>query len=224
MPVYWFSTFVITTTIVVLIACVAYTKITVQSIVALHSLANLWVMLISTLLVLSVHHYYGNLYPFHRHLRTNDVLCNMYSAFSMVNLFIPPTSLMLILVIHYRAVFWSRFNNKLECKHLVVLTLTIWLITSAVVAIWTSFHNNYSSWYCSPFMVRNSFAWVSVILQSVALICSLTSGIIFITCYSKMIFHVHKEEAFVKAARSKNISTTRQFVVKFCITCSLYAS
>ena len=223
-PVYWISSLIFTSAIVALIICIAYTKINVQAIVALHSLFNLWVMLISTLMVLSVHHDYSNQYPFHRELKSDGVICTIHSALSIVSLLIPSTSLVLLTAIHYRAVFWSRFENKLENKHIVGFVLLTWFTVTVIMSLWAAFHNNYSAWYCLPFMASNSFSWATVILQFATTISSVTFFIVFVICYVKMILQVHKEEALVKSARSRKISTTRQLSVKFGITCVLHAS
>ena len=181
-------------------------------------------MLTSTLMVLSVHHDYGNLYPFHRKLKSDAVICTIYSALSIVSLLIPSTSLVLLIAIHYRAVFWSRFNNKLENKHMVGLVLLIWFTVTVIMSLWAAFHNNHSAWYCLPFMASSSFSWATVILQSATVFGNVTFFIVFVICYVKMILQVHKEEALVKSARSRKISTTRQLSVKFGITCVLHAS
>ena len=224
MPIYWISAFIFMTTIVVLIICIAYTKINVQGIVALQSLVNIWIMLLAVLIVLGVHHDYDDLYPFYRDIRSDGIPCIIYGALSIVSLVVPSTSLVLLSVIHYRAVFWSRFDYKLERKHIICPVLLIWLTIAVLVAVWISLHNNYLSWYCLPFTTAYSFSWAPVILQPVVVLISITSITIFVTCYVKMILQVHKEEASVKSARSKKISTTRQLVVKFFITCLLHAS
>ena len=224
MHAYWFSTCISTLTIVVLIICIAYTKIRIQTIVALHSLFNLWVMLISTLMLLSVHHHYGNLYPFHRNLPSDEVFCGIHSALSIVSRFIPSTSLVLLIAIHYRAVFWSRFDRKLERKQMGYFVVCIWITAMIVVILWTMLQGSIINWDCYHFMASNSFSWTSIISHLVCLICSITSFITFVTCYVKMILQVHKEEALVKSARSKKISTTRQIVVRFGFTFVLHAS
>ena len=224
MPAYWFSTCISTAAIVVLIVCIAYTKIQVQTIVALHSLFNLWVMLISTLMVLSVHHHYGNLYPFHRNLPSDEVFCRIHSALSIVSRFIPSTSLVLLIAIHYRAVFWSRFDNKLERKQMVYFVVCIWITAMIVVILWTMLQGSILNWHCYHFMTSTSFSWPSIIPHLVCIICSLASFITFVICYVKMILQVHKEEALVKSARSKKICTTRKIVVKFVFTFVLHAS
>ena len=175
-------------------------------------------------MVLSVHHDYGNLYPFYRELNSGVVLCTVHSALSIVSLLIPSTSLALLTAIHYRAVFWTKFDNKLEQKHIVGLVLLIWCTTTVFMALLATFHSSYSTWYCLPFMTTGSVSWAPVILQSVTIVVTLSSLIVFVTSYVKMILQVRKEEALVKSARSKKISTTRQLAVRFAITCVLQAS
>ena len=224
MPAYWFSASICTLAIVVLIVCITYTKIHIQTIVALHSLVNLWVMLISTLMVLSVHHHHGNLYPFHRNLRSDEVFCRIHTTLSIVSRLIPSTSLVLLITIHYRAVFWSRFDNKLERKHMVYFVVGIWIAAMIVGVLWTMLQGSILNWYCYHFMAPNLFSWTSIIPHLVCIICSITSFVAFVICYVKMILHVHKEESLVKSARSKKISTTRKIVVKFVFTFVLHAS
>ena len=224
MPIYWISVLIFTTAIVVLIICIAYTKINVQSTVALHSLINIWIMLLATLIALGIHHDYDDLYPFYRNIRSDSIPCIIYGALSIISLVVPSTSLVLLSIIHYRAVFWSRFDYKLKRRHIIIPVLLIWLTTAILVTVWTSLHTYYSSWYCLPFTTAYSLSWAPVFLQPVLIISSITSLITFVICYVKMILQVHKEEALVMTARSKKISTTRQLVVKFCITGLLYAS
>ena len=175
-------------------------------------------------MVLSVHHNYGNLYPFHRDSSSESVLCTVYSSLSIVSLLIPSTSLALLTAIHYRAVFWTKFDNKLENKHVVGLVLLVWFTTTVFMALLATFHSNYSTWYCLPFVTSSPVSWAPVVLQSLSIIVGVTLFIVFVTSYVKMILHVRKEEALVKSARSKKISTTRQLTVKFAITCVLQAS
>ena len=196
----------------------------VQSIVALQSLVNILIMLLATLIVLGVHHDYDDLYPFYRSIRSDSVPCIIFGALSIVSFMVPSTSLMLLSVIHYRAVFWSRFDYKLERRHIICPVLLIWLTLAVFVTVCTSLHNNYPSWYCLPFITTYSFSWAPVILQPVAIIISVTSIAIFAACYVKMIMIVHKDEALVKSSRSKKISTTRQMIVKFLITSLLHVS
>ena len=218
MVAYWVSTWICTSAIVVLIVCITYTKIHIQTIVALHSLVNLWVMLISTLMVLSVHHYYGNLYPFHRNLESNKVFCRIHSALSVVNRFIPSTSLVLLIVIHYRVVFWTRLNKKLERKHMACFVVGIWITAVIVVILWTMLQGNLLNLNCYHFMAPNLFSWTSIIPHLVCIICSITFFITFVICYVKMISHVHTEKALVK------VFTTHQIVVRFVFTFVLHAS
>ena len=224
MSAYWVSTCICTSAIVVQIVCIAHTKIHIQTIVALHSLCNLWVMLISTLMVLSVHYYYGNLYPFYRNLRSIEVFCGIHRSLFIVSRLIPSTSLVLLIVIHYMAVFWSRFDNKLERKHMVYFVVCIWILAAIVVILWTMLEGSFLNWQCYHFMAPNSFSWTSIIPHLVCLVCSIISFITFVICYAKMILHVQKEEALVKSARSRKISTTRKIVVKFVFKFVLHAS
>ena len=224
MPAYWISSCICTLAIVVLVVCIAHTKIHIQTIVALHSLVNLWVMLISTLMVLSVHHHHGNLYPFHRNLESDEVFCRIHTTLSIVNRLIPSTSLILLIAIHYRAVFWSRFDKKIERKQMVYFVVGIWITAMIVVILWTMLQGNVLNIHCYHFMASNSFSWTPIIPHLVCLVCSITSFIIFVICYVKMILQVHEGEALVKSARSKKISTTRKIVVKFVFTFVLHAS
>ena len=223
-PIFWLTVIILLASIIWLIVCIAYEKLKVQSLVALQSLINLWVMLISILLLLSLHHDYDNQYPFHRYQRSDDTACSIHSALSVTSLFVPPQSLILLTLVHYRAVFWSRFNSKLEHKHIIGPLLLIWLTLIVIVALWVSFHRDYSNWYCLPYVTSDSFSWAAVILQPLSIIHFLTYFFTFVIFYLKIMFHVRKEEALVKDARSKKISTLRQIIVKFRITCILYLS
>ena len=164
------------------------------------------------------------LYPFYRNFRSIKVFCGIHRSLSIVSRFIPSTLLVLLIAIHYMAVFWSRFNNKLERKHMVYFVVCIWILAVIVVIIWTMLEGNLLNWHCYHFMAPNSFSWTSIIPHLVCLVCSITSFIIFVICYVKMILQVHKEESLVKRARSKKISTTRKIVVRFGFTFVLHAS
>ena len=112
-------------------------------------------MLISTFMVLIVHHHYDNLYPFHRNLPSDEVFCRIHSALSIVSRLIPSTSLVLLIAIHYRAVFWSRFNKKLERKHMVYFVVGIWITAMIAVILWTTLQGNILNWQCYHFILMD---------------------------------------------------------------------
>ena len=119
-PIFWLTVIILLASIILLIVCIAYEKLKVQPLVALQSLVNLWVMLISILLLLSLHQNYDNQYLFYRYQRSDDTACSIHSAMSVTiddtacsihnalsvtSLFVPPQSLILLTLVHYRAVF-----------------------------------------------------------------------------------------------------------------------
>ena len=217
---YWTSLFVLLGTISLIIYYSASTKITVQSCVAIHALVNIFAMLILTLLVLIAHYIYGLNYPLSRSHTTGGVACVLHSSLSIITYLIPPSSLMLTTIIHYRAIFWIKFNNKLQIKNLLYPILFIWLVTLALAALWTSFHGPYTSWYCIPF--TSSHSWLSTILQSVISIICMTSLGFCVGCYSKIVIYLHNEEKIVKAMRSHNISNTKTLAIRFVFTFLLH--
>ena len=174
-------------------------------------------------LLVSVHHDYHHNYPLQRASRLDNVACIAHSLLSTMTLLVPSSSLLLLTLIHYRAVFWSQFDNKLSAKQLALPILLIWLIAITTSALWTVFHRHQSGWYCLPFIRYNSstFSWVEAILQSMVTLTCLVSLVIFMVYYSKMIMYLYKEEAAVKAMRSKKISNTKQTLIRFSFTCFL---
>ena len=170
---YWTSLFILLGTVSRIIYCSVSTNFTVQTCVAIHALVNISAMLISTLLVLIMHYIHGLTYPLIRASRERRAACALHSSLSISTFIVPSSSLLFMTIIHYRAIFWAKFDYKLQVKHLVYPILVIWFVTSAFAVVWTSFHGHYSSWYCLPF--TSSFSWVDTTLQTIISIVCVTS-------------------------------------------------
>ena len=218
--VFWVALIAPLLTISVLIYINISSTFTVQTIVCIHSMVNLLIIFCTTLLVLSMHYTYAFNYQLTKSNRYKRVDCIIHSSLNSFTLLIPSSSLVLLLVIHYRAIFWVRFNCKLQVKHLVPPVLLIWLISVVVTVIWTTLHRDYSSWYCHPFV--SSFAWTSIVLQCCVSSFWLACMALCVGCYGKMIAHLHKEENIVQEMRSRQISHTKMIVIRFIYTFVFY--
>ena len=173
-------------------------------------------MLISSVLVLVMHYVHGINYPLLRSSRSGRVGCILHSALTIITLILPSSSLVLVTIIHYRAVFWAKFSYKLQIKHILRPVLFICLASLALAICWTTLYKNYSTWYCLPFAI--SISWSSIAVQScISLIC-MASFALSVVCYCKIIVHLNREENVVQAMRSKKISNTKVFIVRFLCT------
>ena len=213
---FWILLFVLLVTIAILVYYSGSTTINPQTCVSIHSLVNQCLMCKSTLLVLIMHYNYGLNYPLIRSSRSSRVDCILHSSLSIISFLIPSSSLELLTVIHYRAVFWARFAYKLEMKHILRPVLLVWIASLILASLWTTFHGPYSSWYCVPFTSTTS--WFSIVLQSIISFICVTSLGICVSCYCRMIMHLHQEENIVQAMRSRNISNTRMMSIRFTLT------
>ena len=179
-------------------------------------------MLVSITLVLTMHYVHGMNYPLQRTHRSYRIVCILQSAISIITVLIPSTSLVLLTVVHYRAIFWLKFSYKLKIKHIVIPALLVWFATLIIAAVWTTFHKHYSSWYCLPF--TSSVMWVSIVGQSIITLVCIASLAVCVSCYGRMIAYLHKEEHIVQSMRSRKISNTRMIANRFVITFMLYLS
>ena len=165
-----------------------------------------------------MHYIYGYNYPLLRSSRSSDVACIIHGFLTAVMLPLPSTSLLLLTIVHYRAVFWTKYDSKLSIKRVLVPILLIWFITILLSTLWTSFYEQYNEWYCLPFS-RSLF---SIILQSTISVLCLTCFLLFIKYYTELLLSVHKEEVTVMAMRSKKFSHTRTLLTRFTITMFLH--
>ena len=214
---YWTSLLFLLCAISLITYCSASTTFNVQTCVAIHALVNISTMIISILLVLVMNYIYELNYPLIRSAVTGGFACVLHSSLSISTYIIPSTSLVLLTIIHYRAIFWSKFDYKLEVKHLLYPILVIWFVTLAFTFLWTSFHGDYSSWYCLPF--TSAFSWVHTILQSIISIIFMTSIVFSVVCYIKIVKYLHREEKIVKSMRSTiGISHTKTLATRSIFT------
>ena len=176
----------------------------------------------SILLVLIMHYVHGMNYPLQTSERSYKIWCILQSTLSIITVLIPSTSLVLLTVVHYRAIFWLKFSYKLKIKHILFPVLLIWFATLIIGAIWTSFHGHYSSWYCLPF--SSSLSWLSITFQSIITLVCITSLAVCVGCYGRMITYLYKEENIVQAMRSRKMSNTKMIAIRFTITFILHMS
>ena len=214
---YWISLLFLLCTISLITYISLSNTFNVQTCVAIHALVNISTMIISILLVLVMNYIYGLNYPLVRSTLSGGFACVLHSSLSISTYIIPSTSLVLLTIIHYRAIFWSKFDYKLQIKHLLYPILVIWFVTLAFTALWTSFHGDYSSWYCLPF--TRAFSWVHTILQSIISIVCMASMAFSVVCYCKIVKHLHQEEKIVKSMRSTiGISHTKTLATRSIFT------
>ena len=161
-----------------------------------------------------MYYIYGYNYPLLREDRSKDVACFMHSFLTVFTMPLPSASLLLLTITHYRAVFWSKFDSKLNIKRVLMPVLLTWCITILLSAFWASFHEQYSEWYCIPF----SQSLFSIILQSTISAFCLACFFLFMKYYIEMIFYVRREELTVMAMRSRKFSQARMLIVRFTIT------
>ena len=215
---YWLSIFALITTISLLIFCIVVSKLNPHIIVTIQEVLNVLGMLIVAITIISMYYIYGYNYPLLRSSRSTHVACIIHSFLTTVMVLLPSTSLLLLTIIHYRAVFWTKYDSKLSIKNVLVPILLIWFITIALSTLWTSFHEQYNEWYCLPFS-RSLF---SILLQSAISTLHLTCFLLFIKYYTELLLSVHKEELKVMAMRSKKFSHTRMLLIRFIITIFLH--
>ena len=141
---YWLTIFVLTSVIIILIYCTVVSKLNPNTLVLIHALITPLVILISTLLILSMHYVYGNNYTLLRDTRSTDVACILYSSFTISIILQPSTSLIQLAALHHRAVFWSKYDSEASNKQKLLPILLIWLATILLSALWTSFHEPYT--------------------------------------------------------------------------------
>ena len=214
---YWMSLLFLLCAISLITYCSASTTFNVQTCVAIHAIVNISTMISSILLVLVMHYIYGLNYPLVRSTETRGAACVLHSSLSIFTYIIPSTSLVLLTIIHYRAIFWAKFDDKLQIKHLLYLTLVIWSATLAFTILWTIFHGDYSSWYCLPF--TSAFSWLHTILQSIISIVCMASMAFTVVGYGKIVKHLHSEEKIVKSMRSTiGISHTKTLATQSIFT------
>ena len=211
---YWLAIFVLIASVIILIYCIIVSKLNPHILVLINALFTLLVMFISTLIVLSMHYVYGYNYTLLRDSRSTDVACILYSSFTISIVPQPSTSLILLATIHYRAVFWSKYSSKINNKQILLPILLIWLTTILLSALWTSFHEQHTGWYCLPF----SGSLFSIVLQSVITVICLICLVLFLRYYIEIIIYLNKEELRLKAMRSRKFSQTRMFIIRLAIT------
>ena len=211
---YWLTIFVLTSAIIILIYCIIVSKLNPQIIVIIHAWFTLLVMFITTVLILIMHYIYGYNYALLRDNRSADVACMLYSSLIILITPLPSTSLMMLAAIHYRAVFWTKYDSKLNNKQMILPILLIWLTTILLSALWTLFHDQYTGWYCLPF----SDSLLSVILKYVIIIVCLTCVILFVWWYMVIIVYLNKEELRLMTMRNRKFSQTRLFIIRLAIT------
>ena len=163
-----------------------------------------------------MHYIYGFNYPLFRSYRSVQVDCISHATLSIITLLEPSTTLVLLTVIHYRAVFWAKFDYKLEVKHVLRPVILVWIASLILAALWTILHDGYSTWYCLPF--TSLLSWRSIAFQAIITIISIASIGVFMGCYSRMIIHLYREEHVVQAMRSRKISNTRMIAIRFVVT------
>ena len=183
-------------------------------IITAHALGNQLIMFLASLLILCMHYIYGSSYPLLREARSELFACYLHSALSVVMLLIPSSSIVMLTIIYYRLVFWSRFKSKLSAKQLISAIVSIWFLAVMIAALWTSFHGEYSSWYCLPFIHHTSFSLLSMMFQVVITIICIACIVAFVTLYFIMISYLRKEEKRVKSMRSKKVSSTRPVFIR----------
>ena len=211
---YWSSVFVVILTMSLLIYCIVINKLNPHIMVTIQELSNMLVMLMLIILILCMYYIYGSNYPLLRDERSTDVACMIHSVLTVIMMPLPSTSLLLLSIVHYRAVFWSKYDTKLNIKSMLLPILLTWFVTILLSALWASFHEQYSKWYCIPF----SHSVFSVILQSTISVLCLACFFTFIKYYVEMITYVRKEEQTVMAMRSRKFSNARLLLVRFIIT------
>ena len=219
LQVFWISFFILIITILIFVISIIHndlSDLTVLSCVSIQSLVKILMLFSSRLLVLIMHYIYGLNYPLFRSSRSVQVDCIVYATLSTITLLEPSSTLILLTVIHYRAVFWAKFNYKLEVKHILRLVFLVWIASLILAALWTTLRDRYSSWYCLPF--TSKFSWMPIILQAIISILSVASLGVFIGCYCRMIIHLYREEHIVQAMRSRKISNTKMFAHRFIYT------
>ena len=171
-------------------------------------------MLILTVLILCMYYIYRYNYPLLRDDRSTDVACILHSTLTVFMVPLPSSSLLLLAIIHYRAVFWTKYDSKLNIKSVLLPILLIWLASILLALLWTSLHEQYNEWYCLPFS-RSLF---SIILQSTISIVCLVCLFLYVKLYVELIIYVHKEELTVMAMRSRKVSRARMLLIRFTIT------
>ena len=218
---YWTSLLFLLGTVSLITYCSVSTAFTVQTCVAIHALVNISAMIISTLLVLVMHYIYGLNYSIRRSTLTGGIACALHSSLAIPAYLVPSSSLVLVTHIHYRAIFWAKFDYKLQAKHLLYPILFIWFVALAFTVLWTSFHGDYSSWYCLPF--TSAFSWVHTILQSIISIVCMTCIALCVVGYGKIVKYLHSEEKIVKSMRSTTgISHTKTLATRSVFTFLLH--
>ena len=216
---FWVALFVLIITILLFIITIIkndLSKLTVHSCISIQSLDKLLILFCSTLLVLIMYYIYGLNYPLFRSSISFRVDCIFHTTLSTITLLEPSSTLVLLTVIHYRAVFWAKFNYKLEVKHILRLLLLVWIASLILVVLWTTLHGPYSSWYCLPF--TSKFSWMSIVFQAIISILSVASLGVFMGCYCRMMTHLYREEHIIQAMRSRKISITRTLAIRFAVT------
>ena len=192
-----------------------------QVIVALQSLLNQVIMLISALLVVGAHFRYNHNYPLQRDARSEDPACIIHSALSVPSLFVPSESLMIMTLIHYRIIFWSKYT-KISITTALIVTIVTWVIIIGVAGTWVSVQSRFIGWYCIPYHAVNDAWWLSITIQVIITLTSLVCGFVCVGCYSKIVLYIHREEITVRKMVTRKTSNTRKTSIRFTITCTLY--
>ena len=216
----WVSLFILLLSMAILTCVNISTSFTLHSCVSIHALINQSMMFSSNLLILTMHYSYGLNYPLLASSRSGRVDCIFHSALSSITILIPSSTLVLLSVIHYRAIFWAQFSYKLEVKHILRFVILIWLASILLTVLWTTLHEDYSGWYCHPPV--STVAWFSIVLQSVVSIVCVSCLCVCVGCYSRMITHLHTEEKAVKPMRSRQMSHTKTIASRFIHTLVLH--
>ena len=219
--IYFIITFITITGIVLLTYSIAQSKMNAQVIVALQSLFNEVIMFISTLLVIIMHFIYQHAYPLQRDSRSSEAPCILHSAMSVVMLLIPSESLIVMTVIHYRIIFWSRYT-KVPIKVALLVAIITWVVAIVLAGVWTFLQSHYIGWYCLPYAMDGESWWVSVLIKSIITLLTIISAAVCISCNTKILLYLHKEEVIVKKMLTRKVSNVRNLFHRFTITFMLY--